>query len=290
MPVAAIIRPNAASPRGAVLHITAHCLLLVLLTAGFTGCAMFRKSDLVRIQKQRSAAKKYALGNWMDRRDAVREIVNYYGKEKNDLVIGTLMVASNDLSSAVRREAVEGLAKIGNKVAVNEIKKLASDEKEKNVRWYALRALRTAKGTAEDPSAAGVYIRGTRSNDWLIREESVRGILAMDDAIIREKCIPTIIRLMKDPSSSVALTTFRELKTRDPLLYQAITGRFQACGEFDYSMLEATLTALDGYRLDQKTREKVIDLLVHHNTAIRLLALRVLKKDKTLAEQKKQDR
>ncbi|MBN1496358.1 MAG: HEAT repeat domain-containing protein [Spirochaetes bacterium] len=269
------------------MSITAYCLILALLATGYTGCATLRKSDLVRTQKQRSAAKKYALGNWMDRRDAVHEIVNYYGKDKNDLVIGTLMVASNDLSSAVRREAVEGLAKIGNKGALDTIKKIASDEKEKNVRWYSLRALRTVKGSAEDPSAADVYIKGTRSNDWLIREESIRGILAMDDAIIRKKCIPTIIRLMKDPSSSVALTTFRELKTRDPLLYQAITGRFQACGEFDYSMLEATLTALDGYRLDQKTREKVIDLLVHHNTAIRLLALRVLKKDKTLAEQKK---
>lgn len=251
-------------------------LLFALLFLNLSGCSMFGKSELVRTQKQRSAANTYAGGGWMERRDAVREIVNYFGKDKNDLVIGTLLVAANDASPAVRIEAVEGLAKIRTKDAMDVVKKIAADERQSNVRWYALRAL----GKAKDPSAAGLFIRGTRSGDWLIREESVRGMVALDDATIRAMCIPAIIKSMNDPSSSVALAALRGLTTKDPLLYRAIVERFNSCGPFDYSLLQATLTALEGYHLDAKTNEKVINLLVHHNTTIRLHALKVLKKQK----------
>lgn len=272
------------NPGGAHVKPVAIPLFLALLFLIPAGCGVLGKGELIRTQKQRSAANKYAGGGWMERRDAVREIVNYYGNNKNDLVIGTLLVAAKDASPTIRMEAVQGLAKIRTQGALDVIRRIASDEKENNVRWYALRALREMK----DPSAAELFIRGARSDDWLIREESSRGMLALDDATVRTTCAPTIIRLMKDPSSSVALATLRGLKAKDPRFYQVITERFNSSGAFDYSMMEASLTALEGYRLDGKTKEKVINLLVHHATAIRLLALRVLKKEKNLADQEKQ--
>jgi hypothetical protein len=48
-------------------------------------------------------------------------------------------------------------------------------------------------------------------------------------------------------------------------------------------MLKACLIALKGYKLDEKTKQKIINLLVHPNIRIRILALRVLKKDQMLS-------
>jgi hypothetical protein len=254
-------------------------ILLFFLFLHLAGCNMFQRSELIRVQKQRSAANKYATGNWMDRRDAVKEIVTCLGHDKNDLVIGTLMVASRDPSPTVRIEAVKGLGILKTSAALEVLKKLASDDSNGNVRWYALKELRTFK----DPSLAEIYIKGLGSNDWLIREESVKGMLAMDDAIIKEKLIPYIIKAMHDTSSSVVYTTLHGVKIKDPRLYQAIVDKLNSCSPYHYSLLEASLIALEGYRLDPKTREKVINLLFHDSIHIRLLALRVLKKDKILS-------
>jgi HEAT repeat protein len=263
------------------LKTIAPALLLIFLFVDCAGCGPFRSREKERLQKQKNAADVFAAGSWRERRDSVLEIANYYGHGNNELVIGTLKIAARDSSAAVRREAVEGLAKIKTDDTLAAIKKIASDEKDSNVRWYAIKELRSWK----DPTAAEIFIKGTGSDDWLIREESVRGILCLNDPTIRKKCIPAIIRAMKDSSSSVVLTALRNVKIRDPRLYQAIAEKFNSCSVFDYSLLEASLTALEGYRLDQKTKEKVVNLLVHHNTAIRLLALRVLKKEKTLPAQ-----
>jgi HEAT repeat protein len=252
--------------------------LLFILTLYLAGCNLFQRSELIRVQKQRSAANKYVAGNWMERRDVVREIVKYFGQDKNDLIIGTLLVASKDPYSDVRIEAVKGLAIIKSEKALDVIKKIASDDKDGNVRWYAIKELRSFK----DPSIAEIYIKGLGSNDWLIREESIKGALTMDDAIIKVKMIPYIIKAINDTSSNVVYTALQKVKTKDARLYQAIANKFNSCSDYNYSLLEASLIALNGYRLDTKTREKVINLLVHDNTHIRLLALRVLKKDKIL--------
>lgn len=261
-------------------NITSMLIIMLLLP----GCIAFQKAEVVRVQRQRDAANKYAAGNWMQRRDAVREIVNYFGKGKNDLVIGTLLVAAQDPYPAVRIEAVTGLARINSEQTVPMIKRMASEEKEGNVRWYALRALRTIN----DPSCADVFMKGLESNDWLIREESVRGMTGMDAATVRARLIPSIVKAINDRSSSVALTALRTVMIKDDQLYRAIAARFTQCSPYDYSLIEASLTALNGYRLDQKTREKVVDLLVHNNITIRVLALRVLKKEKTIATPQQQ--
>jgi hypothetical protein len=253
--------------------------ILMLFSFNLAACNMFQKSELVRVQKQRSAANKYATGTWMDRRDAVKEIITCLGPDKNDLVIGTLMVASKDPYTAVRIEAVKGLGVLNTKEALDVVKKIATEDRDGNVRWYAIKELRSFK----DPSIADVYIRGLESDDWLIREESVKGMLSMDDATIKEKLIPSIIKAMSDPETSVVYTAMHMVKIKDARLYRAIAEKLNSCSPYDYSLLEASLIALEGYVLDPKTREKVINLLVHDNIRIRLLALRVLKKEEILS-------
>jgi hypothetical protein len=248
--------------------------LACIAAALLAGCGLHHKAELVRIQNQRALANKYAMGNWMVRRDAVREIVRYIGPQKNDLIIGTLKVASTDPHTAVRIEAMKCIPLIKNPEMLALLKKTAESDRDGNVRWYALQSLRLFR----DPSAADVFARGLASGDWLIREASIRGILDLDETTVRPRLIPHIIRALGDPRTSVVITTLTGLKIRDDALYRAITGRLFSSTDSDYSMLEAVLTALEGYSLDPKTKEKVINLLVHNNYRIRVLALRVLKK------------
>jgi len=251
-------------------------VLSCVAAALLAGCGLHHKAEAVRIQNQRSWANKYAMGNWMDRRKAVREIVRYIGPQKNDLIIGTLKVASIDPHPAVRIEAMKRIPLIKSDELSVLLKKAAAGDRDGNVRWYALQSLRLTR----DPASADVYVRGLASGDWLIREESIRGILELDEAVIRPRLIPHIIRALGDPRTSVVISTLNGLKIRDDALYRAITGKLFAASEHDYSMLEAVLTALEGYSLDPKTKEKVINLLLHNNYRIRVLSLRVLKKDR----------
>ncbi|MBN2077498.1 MAG: HEAT repeat domain-containing protein [Spirochaetes bacterium] len=252
---------------------------IIIISAHLAGgCSLFQKSDLVRTQKQRNAANKYAAGNWMERVDAVKEIVRYIGPDKNDLIFGTLMVASGDPYQQVRMEAVKGLAIVKNQECLSMLRRIASSDPADNVRWLALRELRGLG----DPAAADIFIRALDSEDWLIREEAARGITSLDKEIIRSRMIPHILKAINDPDVNVVLAVLNTITVRDPRLYRAIADRLTAGS--DYSLLEASLKAINGYRLDEKTKEKVIDLLVYNNSRIRVLALRVLKSDQALVE------
>ena len=187
-------------------------------------------------------------------------------------------MAAQDPYTSIRIEALKGLARCKDKSTQAAIKKIAADEKSPDVRWYAVKALRVFK----DPSDIDVFTKGLQSEDWLIREASIRGLLVLDDETIKKSLIPFIIQAINDPEASVALTALRRLKIKDGKLYRTIVDKFNSCNEYNYSLLMATLIALNGYKLDEKTKNKVINLLVHPNIKIRILALRVLKKDKML--------
>jgi HEAT repeat protein len=258
-------------------------ILLLLLLCLFTlssGCGISRKSELTRMQKQKEAAARYDADNWMERRDIARDIIRYYGKDRNDLVIEVLTLASKDPHPAVRIEAVLSFAKIRSAQSVPLITRAALEDGNDNVRWYALQSLRSLN----DPSSADTYARCLGSSDWLIREEAIKGICALDDAVIGEKLIPSIIKAINDPNATVMLAALRGVKIKDERIYPVIAEKLRSATEYNYSQIEASLAALNGYRLDPKIKEKVIGLLVHNNQQIRILALRVLKKDRILTK------
>ena len=252
-------------------------MLMALICLHAAGCVSW---DMIRVQRQREAAIRYPSADWQERRSIAHDIVRYYGKDKNDLVIGILAYACRDPHPAVRMEAVQSLAKIKPEHALPLLQKIAREDSSDNVRWYALAALRVFN----DPSSADIFVQGLGSPDWLIREECVRGICSLDDATVRAKLIPPIIKAMHDPSTSVMLTALRQVRTRDDRIYTVIAEKLKSATNNDYSLLEACLIALKGYRLDPKTKEKVINLLLHNNPRIRILALRVLKEDRILAK------
>ncbi len=259
---------------------TALPISVIISVLLFSGCAMLQRTELIRRQHVRDEANRYAAGNWLQRLEAVKEIVKFYGPEKNTLIIGTLLVALNDPYTSIRIEALKGLARCRDQNTHAVIRKIAADdEKNPDVRWYALRALRVFK----DPADIDVFVKGLQSKDWIIREVSIKGLCVMDDATIKKNLIPYIIKGINDPETSVTITTLRWLKTKDEKFYTAIVDKFNTCNEYNYSMLKACLIALKGYKLDEKTKQKIINLLVHPNIRIRILALRVLKKDQMLS-------
>ncbi|MBP7738417.1 MAG: HEAT repeat domain-containing protein [Spirochaetes bacterium] len=255
-------------------------LLLLCVFTLSCGCGISRKSELTRIRKQKEAAARYDAENWTERRNIARDIVRYYGKDRNDLVLEILTVAASDPHPSVRIEVVQGFAKIHSAPSLSMITKAALEDVNDNVRWYALQALRSLS----DPSSADTYARCLGSGDWLIREEAIKGICALDDAVIREKLVPSIIKAINDPNAAVMLAALRGVKIKDERIYTAIAEKLRSATEYNYSQIEASLAALNGYRLDPKTKEKVIGLLVHNNQQIRILALRVLKKDRILTK------
>jgi len=256
---------------------TVPILLLCVCTLSF-GCGISRKIELTRLQKQKDAAARFNAENWMERRVIARDMVRHYGKNGNDLSISILTMAARDPHPAVRIEAVQGFARIQSVQSLPMITKAALEDVNDNVRWYALQALRSIN----DPSSADTYARCLDSGDWLIREEAIKGICALDEAAIKKTLVPSIIKAINDPNAAVMLAALRGVKIKDDRIYPVITEKLRTATEYNYSLIEASLAALNGYRLDPKTKEKVINLLVHNNQQIRILALRVLKKDRIL--------
>ena len=245
----------------------------------FASCVILKNTDRYQAQRARTLAEKYSSAAWPERREIIREIVKYYKSSQAGLVTATLTRAAEDSHQAVRVEAVRAIDRVEEKWSHELLRKCALSDASDNVRWYALKALKKRR----DPADIEVFIRGMQSEDWLVREESVGGMLALDDATIRERLVPYIIRAINDPRTNVSLAALRKIRVKDDRLYAAITAKLYAASDFDYSLITSCLEALYGYRLDEKTRERIIQLLLHQNVRIRLLALHVLKRDAALS-------
>ena len=90
----------------------------------------------------------------------------------------------------------------------------------------------------------------------------------------------------EDTNISVRIALLNNLKVKSLDIYVSIINKFEISSmkKINTSLLRATLKALKGYRLDLRTREKVIELLGHRDKNIRILALRVLKQEKLINE------
>lgn len=150
-------------------------------------------------------------------------------------------------------------------------------DREAVVRWAAFKALEVY-ASADDESA---FITGSSEKDWLIRESAIRGLLKIEDDSVQARNINLIISAMNDPSIAVRIETLRHVRIRDAGLYREISALInnQKTG---ISLLKAALTAVTGYRIDEKTKKRIIKLLTHENRNVRVLALRALKKDEEL--------
>lgn len=253
-------------------------LIFILLIISLFAC----KESLIISEKKENRkviekyAKQYESKNWEERIEAIQNISKYSNSTDTDIVKKILIQATYDIHLSVRVEALKGLAGLPSINAMARIVKLATTEDNDNVRWYALHALAYYR----DSTSAPIFIIGLKSKDWLIREISIKGILMINDLSEKYKMIPYIVKAIKDPNNSVKITTLKYLDIKDDKIYNEIIKIFNKHIDSGNTQFKASLMAMRGYKLDEKTREKVINLLTHENREIRILALRILKEEK----------
>jgi len=255
------------------LHLAALSLLLALVfQAGCVGGAQQKNRD--ERQKTREAAARYETGGWQDRLGAVRDLAGFRGREAEELLLRAL----DDSHTLVRIEALRSLDGTASGKSRRRVRSLAEYEPNGNVRWQAIRVL----GGFRDARDAVVFAKGLSSEDWLIREESVKGLLAIDDFAIMYVSIPYILQALDDPNLNVRLAAIENLSVRDERIYKALSSMLGDESAGGHALLKALLKSLAGYRLDGLTLKRVTSLLVHQNAEIRVLALRLLKRDREL--------
>jgi len=234
----------------------------------------------VTTQKKPSDINKYFAmydnGNWIEKKEAIRYIKRYPSSQ----TFSFLIKAADDPHSIIRIEALKSISLHVPPEAVGKVKQLALSEKRPNVRWQALRTLSRYK----DPTSALVFAKALKSDDWLIREEAIKGLLKINDYAIRYVSIPYILEALDDPVESIVITTLNDLSIKDQRLYQKISSILQETPAHKHSLLQATLTALKGYKYDTATRESIVNLLVHRNKDLRIAAFRALKSESELIE------
>jgi HEAT repeat protein len=250
-----------------------YCFISILFLCGCTGRFISddENKDLEKI------IKLYDSLSWEDRNSAINQVCVI----KSSNAVNLLARALDDTHSANRIQALECLGIRTEKSTKKRIKEIAESDPDSNVKLKAIQALAWYK----DPSSAPVFAKGLSHEDWLIREESIKGMLMINDAIIREISIPYILKALDDPRINVRLTALRYLEVKNQRIYYKLTGIINDEKNFNkINLLKTCLNAINGYVIDPDTKKKLIKFLTHQNKDIRILALNVLKKENELLD------
>ena len=212
--------------------------------------------------------------NWLRREEAAKRLAVYTDRKSTAALIGAL----DDRHDAVIIQALQSLTSRTSSKALPVIRNLAKNHRSANVRWYAIKAL----AEYEDALNAPIFLDGLQSEDWLIREASITGLLKVEDYSTRYVCLPSIVESLKDPSTSVQIAAMKHLSIIDDKIYSILASKISEKSDSSPAVMLAALEALMDYRLDADTRERVVNLLGHQNRNIRLTALRLLKRNKEI--------
>jgi hypothetical protein len=226
--------------------------------------------------------QSYRSDNWQTRKDTITRLCTYNSSEAEDLLIAAL----DDTHQAVKMEALNCIAAKKPNKAKRNVRQIAEFDKDENVRMAAIQALSKYR----DPTFAPVFAKGIASDDWLIREESIRGLLMIDDIVIMRISVPYILQALKDTRINVRLAALENLNVKNKVIYNELSAIINSDENYDkINLLNAAIKAINGYLLDKKTREKIIGYLTHTNINVRISSLAVLKKDKELQENELKD-
>lgn len=210
----------------------------------------------------------YKSDNWKTRLEAVRAVAAIKGERAENLIIKAL----DDSHNAVKIEALQILFKRPIKRARVQVRNLALHNMNGNVRWNALRTLSRYR----DPRDASIYIYNFADEDWLIREAAIIGLLSIDDYSTKFIHIDVIVKALDDPSISVKFAVLSHLNIRHQTLYDKLIQMLNVENN-PPSLLVAILKALEVYNIEEKDKGKIIELLTHSSSAVRIAALKTLK-------------
>ncbi len=263
------------------MHHSQCILVFVLLIAVQTltlACAQ-RIIAPTETKKSTECIALYQSDDWTVRKTAVQKISKFNDKESTDLLI----TATADSHAPVVIEALRGLRRFKPPEALSRVAELAEKSPHPNIRWHAIRTL----GYYREPTAAIIFAKGLNDDDWLIREESIKGLLKITDYSIRFISIPYILQALEDPSPNVKIATLKYLRIKDPRIYLKLSKMLSDAKDHQQTLIEETLKALKGYELDDSTKEKVVYFITHQNQDIRLAAYHALISQKHMTKQRK---
>ena len=207
---------------------------------------------------------------WTDRVSAIGLVTNVTSMRAEELIIN----ATDDEYPRVRIEALGALSKFKTQNAFDAVRRSAEKETDKSIKWTAIKSLAEFR----NPLAAPIFIHALSQDDWLIREEAIRGLLVIRDSETEKLSVDSILHSLSDPSENVRIATLSNLKIENPKIYAVL--KIQISDEKNrsrFTYLEALLTALVNYKLDEGVRKIVLTLITHSDAEIRILALRCVK-------------
>jgi HEAT repeat protein len=224
----------------------------------------------------------YESGDWAIRQRGISETGRLirergYSALPDNVIRDFLLRATEDAHPMIKIDAIETLKGLSADSSVSgRLMELSLKEADPNVRWTAIRIL------AESPpdQALPVFVDNFESDDWIIREASITGILRINNESLRDQVTPLVVRALQDRASGVRIAALNNLSFRDESFYRLIRRHFHEKPRPQVRILCAALKAIRGYDIDKDTREKIIALLSHPDKNVRLLALRTLKKQK----------
>ncbi len=251
-------------------------ILLIFILLLFGGCSR----ELITIE-ERNAVEALCLSynskNWETRRETIRHICSYDITPVGEILIAAL----NDTHPGVRIEALKCIGEMKLSKAKRTVRHIAEFENDNNIKLYAIQSLAKYR----DPFSAPVFAKGLQSDDWLIREESIKGILMINDLLIQQTSVPYVLQALVDERINVRLAALENVKIKHEKIYSELS---LIINDPENSkkiiLLKAALKAINGYLLDMDTRARIVDLLTHPDKDMRILALGALKKDKELQE------
>ena len=220
----------------------------------------------------------YHSPNWLVRLDGITALrkpphQKVWHPESKKKIIIFLKGATEDAYSSIKIEAIKQLAAyIDDAGVIKCLEEIALNEENNNVRWTALDSL------LQSPSreTIGVFMANFASRDILIREVSIKGILKLSDESSKQEALLYVLNALNDDAINVRIAALDNLTFKDEAIYQILAKNFQK-SPLSFTMLSLSLKAIDGYKLDAETQEKIFPLLTHSDVNIRILALRALK-------------
>jgi len=256
----------------------------ILIFFFILGCSTtsYREKKLKKQRKIYKIYTNYLSDDWEIRVNSIKQIKGYLNTSSRDILILLLIRALEDNHDAVKIESLKILAVIKPKSSLNKIKELSISGSE-NVRWFSLKTLTNFK-TSE---AFNSFAKNIHSNDWLIREQAIIGLLSIKNIEKNKDSIPYIILCLKDKNKSVKMATLEYLKIKNKRIYYQINKiLLQSKKKKNINLLIKSLSALDGYILKRETKKNIISLLNHSNYKVRILALKILKTNERLTKLK----
>lgn len=230
--------------------------------------------DTAAQQEITAAVNNYNSENWEIRLESVKSISKYSNSvyAKNSLLL--LMKALDDSHAKIRIEALKTLKVIKAPAAEEKIGGIALNDINSNVKFFAFSALEEY-GSIQNED---IFIHGIDDTDWFIKEAALKGLMKIKDPEIQIKYLNIIVSAINDKNISIKLTAISNLNIKDPLIYEKLSEIINN-KESGLSVLKAALEKIKGYKLDKKTKGRIIELLTHRDKNVRILSLQALKQE-----------